>query len=272
MTYGPLGAGRGFPAMFDNVFVAPDAYRTFREHGHWPDGTVFLLEVRYATSHGSINRDGHFQTDMSGLEAHVIDRRRFEEGSRFFAFPTRAGVPGPAARPMSREAGCFACHTASGAVDRTFVQFYPTALAVAEAKGTLREGFTPSVTPVRLYHTLLDRGWPEAKTALAAARAEDERGPLANSNVLNTLGYDLLEAKRPDLAIALFGWLAVAHPGSANAQDSLAEAFAAAGRPEQARIAARKALELAPVDKSLSDSQRNAILEANRKRVGRGPS
>src|SRR5271155_214493 len=41
---------------FDNVFVKPEAYRAFVETGHWPDKTIFILEVRRSDSHGSINR------------------------------------------------------------------------------------------------------------------------------------------------------------------------------------------------------------------------
>lgn len=268
MTYGPLAPGSGSAPRFDNVFVPPDAHRAFRETGHWPDGTVFLLEVRYATSHGSINRGGHFQTDLAGLEAHVIDGRRFDERSRFFAFPTQAGVPATSARPVGRDASCLACHTANGAVDRTFVQFYPTLLAVAEAKGTLRKGFVAPPSPARLYHTLVDRGWGEAEKALAAARAEDEHAALVDPAVLNSLGYELLAAKRADLAASLFGWIAAANPESANALDSLAEALEAAGDLERARAAARRALDLAATDPALSDAQRQAIRAASGKRAG----
>jgi hypothetical protein len=35
-------------------------------------------------------------------------------------------------------ASCYACHSTNGAVDNTFVQFYPTLLDVAREKGTLR--------------------------------------------------------------------------------------------------------------------------------------
>jgi hypothetical protein len=38
-------------------------------------------------------------------------------------------------------ASCVECHTKSTAVERTFVQFYPTLLEVARAKGTLKPGF-----------------------------------------------------------------------------------------------------------------------------------
>ena len=268
MTYGPVGAGRGFPSMFDNVFVAPEAYRRFLETGHWPDGSVFLLEVRYATSHGSINQGGHFQTDLSGLEAHVIDQARFPERSRFFAFPTPGGKPAPSARPVGRDAGCLACHVANGAVDRTFVQFYPTLLEVAERKGTLRADMKPlTPSPVRLYHTLLDQGWPAAEKSLAAAGSQEADAAVLQPAVLNMVGYDLLAAKQPALAVSLFEWIAAAHPASANAQDSLADALEAAGESERAKAAAKKALELLPADQTLTDPQREAIGQASRKRL-----
>ena len=41
--------------------------------------------------------------------------------------------------PIPPMAGCNACHNKSGAVENTFVQFYPTLLEVAQAKGTLKK-------------------------------------------------------------------------------------------------------------------------------------
>ena len=32
--------------MFDNVFVNPEAYKSFTETGTWPDKTMLVLEVR----------------------------------------------------------------------------------------------------------------------------------------------------------------------------------------------------------------------------------
>ena len=34
--------------------------------------------------------------------------------------------------------GCYACHDAHAAVEHTFVQFYPTLIPVAKAKGTFK--------------------------------------------------------------------------------------------------------------------------------------
>lgn len=63
---------------------------------------------------------------------------------------------------------------------------------------------------------------------------------------LNTYGYDLLEAKDFDGAIAFLRANTVQHPGSSNAWDSLGEAYLAAGKKELARIAYSKSLELDP--------------------------
>ncbi len=43
------GSNEG-PPSFDNVFVHPTAYREFMKTGHWPDLTMFILEVRRSAS------------------------------------------------------------------------------------------------------------------------------------------------------------------------------------------------------------------------------
>ncbi|HLK47161.1 MAG TPA: cytochrome P460 family protein [Bryobacteraceae bacterium] len=133
MTYGPLGSAA--EPRFDNVFVNPSAYRTFLSTGHWPDNTVLVLEVRDAQSKGSINRDGHFQGEVVGLEAHVRDEKRFPRKWAFFGFREKSEVSEAAAAETS---SCFTCHEPNGAVDTTFVQFYPTLIPIARSKGTLK--------------------------------------------------------------------------------------------------------------------------------------
>ena len=122
-------------SMFDNVFVDPQAYRAFLATGTWPDPTVLVMEVRGAASKGSINQTGKFQAgDLMGMEVHVKDTRRFEGGWAFFVFD--GGQP---AMPLPQAAECYACHRQHGAVDTTFVQFYPTLLGIAEQKKSLSE-------------------------------------------------------------------------------------------------------------------------------------
>ena len=132
MTYGPL-ASPGDP-RFDNVFVNRSAYRGFLDTGRWPDKTVMVLEVRSSQSKGSINRGGHFQDEIVGVEVHVKDEKRFPGKWAFFGFSEGA----QASEAIPATAGCYSCHTQNGAVDTTFVQFYPTLIGVAKAKGTMK--------------------------------------------------------------------------------------------------------------------------------------
>lgn len=123
---------------FDNVFVNPEAYRSFLATGTWPDKTILVMEVREAKSKGSINRHGHFQGEqLMGMEVHVKDKQRFHGEWAFFSFdaPDKNGTLIPQGAP------CYTCHEAHGAVDTTFVQFYPTLLPIAREKHTLSPGY-----------------------------------------------------------------------------------------------------------------------------------
>lgn len=147
MTYAEEGDGTadGVPGagsqLFSNVFVNPSSYRGFMETGVWPDRTTFVLEFRQSASEVSINEDGWFQTELLMLEAEVKDAR-FPDGWAFFDFG-RADALAETAAPLTGErvAPCIECHTEHTAVERTFVQFYPTALEAAREHGTLKPGF-----------------------------------------------------------------------------------------------------------------------------------
>jgi len=140
MTYEPP-AGGSARQSFGNVFVNPSSYRSFMQTGKWPDGTTFVLEIRASSSEGSINKAGRFQTGLAGLEAEVKDAR-FPDGWAFFDFGAAQSMKA-VAEPLSGKAvaGCIECHTKHTAVERTFVQFYPTLLEVARQKGTVKPGF-----------------------------------------------------------------------------------------------------------------------------------
>jgi len=137
MTYGLSEnlAGSSSP-RFDNVFVTPQAYRSFLKTGTWPDRTMFALEVRYSATNGSINKGGHYQEGVAALEIHLKDEKRFPAKWAFFGF----GDADQTGKPFPVNSACQRCHAKSGAVDETFVQFYPTLLPVAIAKGTLKPG------------------------------------------------------------------------------------------------------------------------------------
>jgi hypothetical protein len=138
MSYAPKAPGMEDHSMFDNVFVNPEAYRSFLETGTWPDKTVMVLEAREAQSKGSINQHGHFQAGgVMDLEVHVKDEARFPGKWAFFAFDPAGGN----GTLFPQTATCYSCHTAHAAVDTTFVQFYPTLLSIAQKKATLSLAF-----------------------------------------------------------------------------------------------------------------------------------
>jgi hypothetical protein len=135
MSYNaPANAASPANPPFDNVFVTPTAYRSFLQTGTWPEGTMFVLELRASAGEGSINRQGRFQQQVLAIEVEVKDSSRFPGKWAFYEFGRSAAT----AKPLPASAGCYSCHAQNGAVDNTFVQFYPTLIDVARQKGTFR--------------------------------------------------------------------------------------------------------------------------------------
>jgi hypothetical protein len=130
MSYAPMA---GMAPAFTNVFVNPVAYRSFLTTGKWPDKTMLVLEVRASASKGSINQAGSYQSDMLAIEGEVKDLAKFPgNGWAFFGFgKSNTG------KMLAPSEDCYACHAEHGAVDNTFVQFYPALLEIAKQKGTV---------------------------------------------------------------------------------------------------------------------------------------
>lgn len=133
MSYNPTLMRMGHH-MFDNVYVEPWAYHAFLEAGTWPEKTRLVLEGREGKTEGSINKAGLYQSGKPmAVEVHMKDAA-LPGGWGFFAY---GGDTDPAPL-LPQDTDCYACHKKDGAVDTTFVQFYPTLLPVAQAKHTTR--------------------------------------------------------------------------------------------------------------------------------------
>jgi hypothetical protein len=132
MTYQPMPGTSD--SAFTNVFANPAAYRSFVATGKWPEKTMLVLEVRASTSKGSINKGGSYQSDLLAIEGEVKDSGKFPgNGWAFFAFgKAKTG------QMLPRTQDCYPCHAEHGAVDNTFVQFYPALLEIAKQKGTFK--------------------------------------------------------------------------------------------------------------------------------------
>jgi hypothetical protein len=111
------------------------------ETGTWPDKTMLVLEVRGAEGKGSINQKGNYQgTETMGVEVHIKDEGRIPGKWAFYGFDD-----GKTAKMIPMSMSCYSCHAEHAAVDTTFVQFYPTLLPIAKAKGTLSASYQKEV-------------------------------------------------------------------------------------------------------------------------------
>jgi hypothetical protein len=110
------------PGPITVVQMEPSAYDYFQRTGRYADGTLLLLSFYRPQAKPDPALQGFVQGDLAQREIHVIDRGRFAaEGRAFFVFPPEATQA--AAMPVGSV--CVECHTAHGAFDGTFAQFYP---------------------------------------------------------------------------------------------------------------------------------------------------
>ena len=131
MNYSPAPGGR---EMFTNVFVQRWAYEQFLKSGKWPEQSMFVIDERDAESKGSINKRGHFQTDLIGLFVEVKDSTRNPDKWSYYGFE-----PNAKAAEATPKGDCWSCHDQHAAVEHTFVQFYPTLKPVAKNFGAYNE-------------------------------------------------------------------------------------------------------------------------------------
>ena len=144
MSYNPKADEMG-DGMFNNVFVNPESCRAYQASGHWPEGTMLVLENRGAalgSAHQPLLKSGKVQTsDLMGMEVHVLDSAHEDPNHRAdgWAFYNFEGKGNGTLIP--RPATCYTCHQQHAAVDTTFVQFYPTLLDAAKQHSTFSSSY-----------------------------------------------------------------------------------------------------------------------------------
>jgi dienelactone hydrolase len=115
--------------------------------------------------------------------------------------------------------------------------------------------------------SLLRPGGVAAARARHAAKAEGTSAPRPPEGVVNLLGYQQLQDDEPAAAIELFELNVELYPDSANVYDSLADAYLAAGRRDDALSTAREALARLPADPAQDDPREEAIRGAAQAKV-----
>lgn len=130
LRYDPAAGGK--PAgreLYHNVYIDPEAYRTFAGTGNFPQGTIMVLELASAETKTEPGLQGSYQKEFVALEASVKDSKRFRDGWAYFSFDEAGGKPKAKAQPFP-SSSCWSCHHQKADTDHVFTQFYPVLRAL----------------------------------------------------------------------------------------------------------------------------------------------
>ena len=127
----------------------------------------------------------------------------------------------------------------------------------------VRSEFKPAATaPPReweLANLIREGGFDRAKAIYEEQKRENPKASIFRENVMNGLGYEFLFRGNRDMAIKILTLNVEAFPQSANANDSLSEAYETMGNKELALQFAEKGIALLPQDASLDERRRDLI-------------
>ena len=254
--------GTGGPQFFTNVYVTPEAYREFRNSGKWPDKSMYVVEIYSPATHGSINKGGHYQNSYMGLDIEVKDSSRPQEWGYYNFNP---GENTAAALPASNN--CLKCHSDNGAVDHTFVQFYPTLLDFAVEKNLVKPGVSIPLNLTRFQKIVLNSGWEKAEQAFYQDRKNNPESDLLDVRSMELLAGYLQRQNRAGDALQVFTLVTRQWPTRAEPYEQLAQRYREASQPELSLETSRKELGLLDADATLSEPQKKRLRESAEKRI-----
>jgi hypothetical protein len=247
--------------MFTNVFVPPEAYKEFMATGKWPDKTQWVLEMVQPATHGSINKGGHYQNTLMGWDVEVKDSSRPQQWTYY-----NIGAKETAAEAISSTA-CLKCHTANGAVENTFVQFYPTLLDFSVEKGLIKPGVHIPLNQSRLEKLIVNSGWDKAEAAYHEDRKLNPQSDLMDMAALESTAGSLAQDKKLVEALQVVTLMTKEYPTSAQAYDDLGDVYKMNSQPQPAIEASQKALSLIDSDIKLSADDKKQLRASAEKRI-----
>jgi tetratricopeptide (TPR) repeat protein len=119
-----------------------------------------------------------------------------------------------------------------------------------------------ALTPTRFLALINNQGMQKALQEFEAAKKVNPDDVLFRENIVNQIGYGLLQNNRAKDAIELFKLNVAAFPNSANVYDSLSDAYDADGNRQLAIQYAEKALEKLAGDANIDDGRKQAIRDS----------
>jgi dienelactone hydrolase len=122
----------------------------------------------------------------------------------------------------------------------------------------------PSTNGVPLTRSVL-----EGLKTIETPGGADAAHPLLPEYIVNWIGYEHLGSKDTGTGLEIMKLNASSYPTSANAQDSLADAYVAAGDGAMALAAAKRALELLDADTTVTPLQKDGIRGSAEAKIAR---
>jgi len=129
------------------------------------------------------------------------------------------------------------------------------------------DAIPPPPSPLESAELANTKSLDAVETVFINSCGADSVSSCIDADRFNTWGYTLLGQHRAKEALAVFELNAWAHPGSANAQDSLADGYLAVGDKESARQAVERAIALAPADPTLDSAAKRSFLSEEKTKL-----
>lgn len=117
-------------------------------------------------------------------------------------------------------------------------------------------------TPTRFVAMILRDGWASALKTYQEAKKTDPEAALFEENIINLIGYQLIQSSRSKEAVEVFKLNVEAYPKSSNVYDSLADGYEAEGNKELAIKYSEKALEVLATETGIDEARKKNIRDS----------
>jgi dienelactone hydrolase len=148
------------------------------------------------------------------------------------------------------------------------VDWFVTTLLKTPGQGPVNNSGPPGSLSIPLLNQIeTPAGAAQVEQQLLEARQKDPKAELWPRILVNVMGYDNMQVGNTKLALDILKLNALAYPDSADAIDSLGDAYLANGEKTLAREYAEKALSLLASDTKESEARRAAIRESAQEKL-----
>jgi acetyl esterase/lipase len=124
-------------------------------------------------------------------------------------------------------------------------------------------------SPARFIAVVNALGWTKALEIYEQAKRDEPQAALFTEQSLNGVGYSLLQNKKTKEALEVFKLIVASYPNSANAYDSLGDAYEADNNKAESIKSAERAIELLDKDTNLPAQLREQIRQSANQKLQR---